>query len=392
MDPVTTPTPTPPAAAPDPAPAAPAATAPTSEAPAPTAAPPAESAKPSLDEQLAEALDKGIAEASGTPAPAPEKPDAPAEPAKPDAAKPDASKDAPLAAATADKAKPADEDPEHEIVSLGLKERAAERFRGMHAELKELRPLKTALEQAGIKDLAQAPRLADRAKAADQWEELVTSTGANPQQMGMAFDYLRLINAGTPESLTKAYEVMQGELQVLAKALGREAPGVYDPLAEHADLQQAVDAGEITRKHALEVAQARHAGKLTTAHTEQQRQQQEHTQASERGRVALNTLGEQLKAADPDYERKLPFLLPVLKRIRATMPPERWAEEVRAAYAEIPALPPVVQPAPAAPARPPVGHVPLRPTGSRADLQRQFTDPLEALEAGIAAANEMGGG
>ncbi len=366
---------------------------------------PAGTPPPTLDAQLAEALDRGIADAgagTGTePADTasantqpPKRIDADAQdraPAPGDAGgKPgDAAPSKPedqAAAAEAVKTQQR-QDAEQEIGSLGLKTKAAERFRAMHGELAELRPLRAAMEKAGIKDAADLPRVIERAKAADEWEGMVLSTGANPQQMGMAMDYLRMVNAGTPEALAKAYDVMQAELQTLAKALGREAPGIHDPLSEHPDLVEAVEAGDMTRRHAVELAQARQTVRLQATRTQHDRQQAEQQRALDTARTGLNQLGEQLRAADPDYERKLPFLMPVLRRIRETMPPERWLDEVRAAYAEIPALPAAPAPAPAP--RAPVGHVPLRPAGGlRAPMQRaEYTDPMEALEAGIAAAN-----
>jgi hypothetical protein len=365
------------------------------EAPAAAVAAPAPAP---LDEQLAEALDKGIEDAGAATNTAPPKriePDAqghgepaPAPPAP--AGKADTPPPAPAAAAKPDGA---GDDVAHkaaveaEITDLHMKGKTAERFRALSGEVFALNE---RLRSAGIKDVTELPHVIERARAADEWEKMVVSTGANPQQMGAAMDYLKLINDGTPEALSRAYDVMQSELVGLAKALGREAPGAHDPLADHADLREAIEAGDITRKHAMELVQARQMAALQNTHTAQQRQQSDAQQAQESARVGLNTLGEQLAAADPDYQRKLPFLMPVLRRIRESLPPERWVDEVRSAYAEIPALP-ATAPAPAAP-RAPVGHVPLRPTGGRATLQRQqFTDPMEALEAGIAAASDMGG-
>lgn len=364
------------------------------EAPAAADAAPAPAPAP-LDEQLAEALDKGIEDAGATTNTTPPKriePQGQGEPAPPAPAGTADTPPAAPAAAMKPAAAAADEAThkatvEAEITDLHMKGKTAERFRALSGEVFALNE---RLRSAGIKDVSELPRVIERAKAADEWEQMVVSTGANPQQMGAAMDYLKLVNAGTPEALAKAYDVMQGELVALAKALGRDAPGAHDPLADHADLREAIEAGDITRKHAMELVQARQSAVLQNTHTQQQQHLSAVQQAQESARLGLNALGEQLATSDPDYERKLPFLMPMLRRIREALPPERWVDEVRAAYAEIPALP-TASPAPAAP-RAPVGHVPLRPTGGRATLQRQqFTNPMEALEAGIAAAGDMGG-
>ena len=59
------------------------------------------------------------------------------------------------------------------------------------------------------------------------------------------------------------------------------------------------------------------------------------TDAKEKGRLALNALGDELQASDAAYAVKLPLLLPELTKIKATLPPEQWADATRRAYAAI---------------------------------------------------------
>ena len=80
----------------------------------------------------------------------------------------------------------------------------------------------------------------------------------------------------------------------------------------------------------------------------------------------------------------------LVTNIRQTLPPAQWPDAVRRAYASIPA--------PAAPPAAPAGTVPNAPRvkmgtvaqpgsgGTGASMVQQFTDPMQALEAGLAAA------
>ena len=55
----------------------------------------------------------------------------------------------------------------------------------------------------------------------------------------------------------------------------------------------------------------------------------------EGGRIALNALGDELEASDPHYAKKVPLLLPKLREIKATLPPQQWVAATRRAYAAI---------------------------------------------------------
>ena len=128
----------------------------------------------------------------------------------------------------------------------------------------------------------------------------------------------------------------------LAKALGKEFAGVHDPLTEHADLQADVEAGDLTRARALEIASVRqreatrttadanrkHAQTQTDAQTKQ-------AAAATQGRDDLNALGDELSAADPSFKAKLPQLIELRDLVRKAFPPEQWAGEIRARYAKI---------------------------------------------------------
>lgn len=246
---------------------------------------------------------------------------------------------------------------ETEIKTLGLKEKTAERFR-------ELSSRPTEKEIAPIRD---------KADRFDNWNQIITESTARPEQLSNALGYLQAINSGDPVKMGKAYEVMVQEVAWLGKQLGREVPGAYDPLADHDDLRRKVEEGDITREAALEIASHRAVNARTTERTkaqqDQQRREAEQAQAVESAIGQVAALNAKLKAADPHFAAKLPALKPMLDFIRETLPPAQWAAAVERAYMGIPA--PAAQAA-STNSPPPVGHVPLRPTGGSGTPARKF--------------------
>jgi hypothetical protein len=323
-------------------------------APADTPAAP-DTAPTDLTAGAVAALDAGLAT---------EKPDEP-KPAEPVAADPAKPADAP-AGKPAEPA--ADDEP-----PPGLSDKAQARF-------KELTPYKAAFKQAGIERPEDLPAIVERARFADELEQAIVSTGATPEQYGSAIQYLALVNSGDPDKMAQAFDVMQAELAALSKALGREVPGVHDPLADHPDLQEEVQAGDITKKRALEIVQQRNASSLTKGRQEQasaqEQARQEHAQAID----SLNQLGAQLKAADPQYAAKIAALKPTIALIRETFPPAQWAARLQAAYQQV-----NVPAAPAAPTLPPPGPVrSVAPAG--VTMAAEPKSPMEALDLALAAA------
>lgn len=355
------------------------------------------------------ALDAGIAAADGEPAPSQDPvPAADPTPDAPAADEPPADQpagDAPAAAADGPPADgttpPADGEPaapqpdadtEAEIASLGLKDKTAERFRALAGEVKELAPIRDALKAAGIDDVTRLPDLVQRASVGEDMVKMVTDTGTTPEQYGMALDYLGLISKasrGDMAAADQAYTVMSKELAVLAQMLGKEVPGVHDPLAAHADLLAEVQAGDLPRARALEIASTRAQGQFTSS---AQRQQQEQEQAAQQAELAgidwLKQFDADARAQDPNYLAKRPALNEAVAQIRSTLHPSKWPEATALAYARIQAPAPAAAApaAPAAPAQPRPG--PMRPSGPRPVMVPAFDDPLKALEFGIDQAND----
>lgn len=279
---------------------------------------------------------------------------------------------------------------EAEITGLGLKQKAAERMRELSGQAKEAATLKEALAAAGVTDVATLPELVERAKTAEEMVNLVVDTGANAEQYTKALDYLAASTAasnGDKAAAEKLWEYLTGEMAVVGRMLGKEIPGVVDPLAGHQDLVDEVDDGNITRARALELARARDAEADRAARTKQAQEQQASTvqqqqaqqQAIQSGKESLNALGQTLLKADPEgYAQKAPQLVAKLREIAVKFPPDQWATQGAIAYASI-------RVAPAGPpgAKQSVG--PVRPTGPTPHLKAEYQSPEEALNAALDA-------
>lgn len=258
----------------------------------------------------------------------------------------------------------------------------------MATEIKAFAPIKAVLDKAGIKDAAtfeQAmPQLVQRSQDFEDLVGMVSETGATPEMYSGMLDYMADAvkgGNGDVEAAQRSYDRTLKELAVWAKVLGREVPGVVDPLQGYGDLQRDVESGALARSRALEIVQQRNATALYRGRVQRDDDAAAQANAQAEGRNALNQLEAQLRTQDPDYPRKRDFLLPAVRAIVAKYPPEQWAQAAQAAYAQIPALPPVV--APAAPIRPTPGPV---HGGARMNVAAIPKNPMEALEMGIAAA------
>lgn len=233
---------------------------------------------------------------------------------------------------------------------------------------------------------ADAEALRPDAERGRQWEETIKSTGADPQQMGNALNYLAAINSGDPAAMGQAYDFMQQEMAWLAKQLGRPAPG-YDPLSEHADLSKQVTDGDMTRAAAEELIRTRRAAELQQGSQQRQRQQADQDTAAQQAHQdalqQVGALGQQLRAADPLFEAKFKAIQPMVAVIQSTLPPQQWATAIQQAYLAAPA--PVAAPVQRQPAAAP--NNPARATG--VDLSKAPTKE-NAFDFGVAAAKAAG--
>ena len=316
------------------------------------------------------AFEAGLATVTPEPEPEPkpepeaEEPAAEAEAEAPEAAEPPAAPD------------PVDE----EISSLSLNERSAARFRELSKSEKALVPIREAAEKAGVK-LEDLPQVFARAQERDEFVRMVSETGATPEQFGKLLDYQTSITAasrGDLKAAEAAFEMLLPEVQALAGLLGKEIPGIVDPLADHADLRSAVEDGDLNRERALELARLRTQGKLQESTRTQQDTQARAEQERAEGVQWLNQFEAHMRANDPNYEARRPALVALVESISATVPPKQWAQIVQNAYSRMPA-PPVAQPKPT--------PGPMRPRQSPGVMTpERFDSPMAAFEHGLSQA------
>lgn len=327
-------------------------------------------------------MQKGVAEANAAEAPMPEvNPEPKADDVKPDAPAPDAPADKPADASAEDaEAKKA---LDAEMDAFQLKKAARERFTSMAEEIAGFRPMKEALDAAGIKDISDIPRIAERASAADSFEQALIDTGAPPEDFAKAMDVLKKLNSGDMAQAAAGWDEMATIMRQWAPLLGKSFDGV-DPFDGHDDIKLMYDTGQIPREAAIELAKARTIQKFNQERMESasqaERQQQEFTKQEAAANEGLNELGAKLFASDPQYKQKFPILQPLVASIKATLPPSEWVRATQTAYAQIKAI----APAPTATMAP---SNPIRPPSMRPAVIPETDDPIEAMKMGIAAAN-----
>lgn len=176
----------------------------------------------------------------------------------------------------------------------------------------------------------------ERAGHSDQLFQRIASTGVSPEQFGQTMTFLRLFHSKNPTDNQQAYEFLKREVEGMALKLGIDDPMV-DVLRGHEDLKAKVAAGQMQAKDARELAMQRNRA-ANEAHNTQQRQQQEqqqqaHTAARTAAVSALDALGAQLKASDPNYQAKYDALVGPLKEVFKTIPPSQWVDTFKRAYA-----------------------------------------------------------
>lgn len=363
-----------PAASPEPAPTPEPVAA---DPPAPEAVdPPPLTDTPAADDPLA-AL--GLKPKAEEPAP-----DAP----KPDAVKPEGEPEPEPAAPTVDE----------EIAALGMKGKTAERFRELTGKLAEAEPVRAELERVGVKSVEDVQQLIADANTGLQMVDLVRNTGADEAEYTMALDWLALRSrgrSGDRAAAEEAFAVIEAEYKTLCTVLGKEVPGVYDPVEGHEDLQAALEAGDITREYATQLASQRNLQALAQqgqAQAQQAQQaQQQASQAHEAAKADLTAVGNALQAEDAGrftHYYQTGAITALIGEVRAAFPdrPDLWATQVELRYRRLPAVASAYAPTPTpkpAPTPTPVAHAaPL----AHVLPDPSSMDPEAAMLAGIAAA------
>jgi hypothetical protein len=308
-----------------------------------------------------------------------------------DGKRPDPKKSDPAAAGDSkgDK-KTADPELEKEIAGFGLKGKSAERFREMAGEIKTTRPMMEVLGRVNVKDAQQLDALLRDASVGLGYEKMIMDAKAAPEQLKGAMQIIGAMNTGKPELQVQAAQMMINEAKTVLERHGVHVEGVTgDPLDKHPDLKQAVDAMDMTREHALELAKLRTGNANRTANDQaaaRANQERANAEANEnRVRADIDNLSAALQKNDPHFEHKFKALQAAgeFDRIKA-LPLNQRYQALVTAYNGVPN--PVAAPAPA-PAR-------VRPTNvtnrgnnvsGNGVARTEFKSDLEAFRAGVDA-------
>lgn len=282
-----------------------------------------------------------------------------------------------------------------EVQSLGIKNEAqAARVRVIVADN---HAKAAALAQLGVVELADLPKAIERREQSEQVIQGVLNTGATGEQYGRTLGYLEMTVAGNKGNLKAAeaaLNVAEQEVAHWSKILGREVPGVYDPLAEHPDLLDDIDQMNISRERALELAALRAAAKQSEQQGEQQTARQREEQVAHEAYQEIQKFDKSMHG-DPVYMQYHRGALDrAIRQIRSQFPPDEWVGRAAAAYDIIKEVrtPP---PAPPPQARGPTTNQPVQtrnrvpgPAGGTPPLEPKVPkDPMAALEMGLASLN-----
>lgn len=171
---------------------------------------------------------------------------------------------------------------------------------------------------------------------AERLYNAIADTGTTAEEFGDMMETQRLLHSDDVAERRKGLAELRKWADGVAEELG-ETPTGKDPLAGHQDLLDKVEDGDITRELALELAEARNRkaadSKLGERRDQQTKEQREYQEAVETARTDLNTLGAQLKQANPTmYAHLSRVLAEEIKEIRDTMHPSKWASTFKRRY------------------------------------------------------------
>ena len=229
-------------------------------------------------------------------------------------------------AAAAAAAKPKIADPINDPIPVGLKPATAERMGKLIETAKAV--------------------TAERDEARGQLDGLIQSvvdTGMNGQQFGEFLAVVGDARSDDPARLEKSFKFFTGVVAELAEQLGKAAPG-QDELAGHDDLAARVMAGNLLRKDAVDIANARRHMAASEARQQQVQQRQqynsqrqvEYNTAVEYHKAQMRELEQTLAAADPQFAAKRAILAgdaAFINTLRAAQPTQ-WVAMFNKKYRE----------------------------------------------------------
>lgn len=202
-------------------------------------------------------------------------------------------------------------------------QKLVEGHKNLQAEVDSLRPVKEENERlkAAVSDHEQG------------WQTFANLGFQGDEAVQDLVQFSQYRNALAAGNFDAASRVLQAQARQLALLSGRKID--VDPLAEHQDLSQRVQAGVIDEATAMELARNRHTSQLQQQHAQRQRQESDQITAQTNAiRDAAFAVDEVVQGLmrDPDYQKVEPELLKQLGSIKANYPPSLWPQEIKRAY------------------------------------------------------------
>ena len=158
---------------------------------------------------------------------------------------------------------------------------------------------------------------------------------ASREQLTDAMAIIAGVNSGDPARLEQVDAYLVQMREQIAKTLGKTPPG-EDALAGFPELAAAVEAGDMERKWAEELAAGRRAKGAAEARTRQQSEARQESdtaqQAIVQGAEDVRAFDRWLQANEPRYKELLPQLRRIAGRVEATVPPGQWMDSMIGHY------------------------------------------------------------
>jgi len=185
---------------------------------------------------------------------------------------------------------------------------------------------------------AKAEELSKATDAVSQIQKTVSNSGLTPNEFATLLDYGKLATSESRSDKEHALEFAKNEVARLSKEMGVEAEGV-DLLDEFSDLQQQVDNYELSRDHAIELANSRRLqNKRESEQQAIQQQNQERQQSSDeisKAAAEIESFMASQKKMDIDFDAKEKYLLDQVDYIQKNYQPHQWAGVVSQLYSAV---------------------------------------------------------
>lgn len=237
----------------------------------------------------------------------------------------------------------------------GISKKAQERFRNLTHRLKE-----KDSELATVKSDLEGIRA------------VMKDTGANAEDFGKMFDYMKCLSKGDMESVGR---ILADQVRQYKMMTGKSID--VDPLEQFPDLRQRVDGYQMDENTALEIARQRtidqQRQRIDSENHSRQQSMNQAVQMKNQALSRIDMLSSEWAKRDPDYRMKEDIILKQIPIIAQRFHPSQWPQQVEILYQTLSDMP--VQ-------KPTNTPSPLRPSGQQGAV-KQPGSMLEALQSGL---------